>query len=269
MCLTLTRQNPTPEVTETVRPYSALATLYDAVMSHVDYASWALYAADLIEQFHPDLHSILEIGCGTGSLSMLLAPKLGVRYLASDISEEMLDVARGKAMDTGTDVHFFQSDFRRLHIPSPVGAVLCLHDGFNYLLEDGEVRDLLDSVWYALEPGGIFLFDQSTPANSIKNKEFFDDEGSFENNQYIRRSRYIRRHRRHITEFELRIDGVRYLERHVQRARGVSEVRALLSKSPFEITACYDGMTLEPAVKSSERVHWVLTKKAHFEHDRS
>jgi SAM-dependent methyltransferase len=62
-----------------------------------------------------DCDSALDVGCGGGSQSMLLADRMGpgARVLGVDISGPMLEVARGKAADAGSDiaaVEFLQAD---------------------------------------------------------------------------------------------------------------------------------------------------------------
>jgi len=59
--------------------------------------------------------SALDIGCGGGSQSLMLAQKLGsdAQVLGVDISEPMLQVARGKAAEpdpTWADINFVQAD---------------------------------------------------------------------------------------------------------------------------------------------------------------
>jgi ubiquinone/menaquinone biosynthesis C-methylase UbiE len=54
--------------------------------------------------------SVLEVGCGTGSTALLLAGSVN-RITASDISSNMIDIARGKAKDQRVaNVRFIQSD---------------------------------------------------------------------------------------------------------------------------------------------------------------
>ena len=51
-----------------VRPYSALAQVYDLVMAHVDYEGWADYLVHLVEMHFEDADQleVLELGAGSG-----------------------------------------------------------------------------------------------------------------------------------------------------------------------------------------------------------
>ncbi len=243
-------------------PYSVIARGYDLIMSHVDYEYWAQYTDQLIWQFHPDPHRILELGCGTGTLATLLQPMGDYAYTATDLCPEMIAVARIKAEDAGLPIAFGVEDFSKFTVDTPQDVVILLYDGLNYLLHENDVLSLFHCSLNALHPGGIFFFDQSTPANSINNEAYFSDEGEMNGFAYIRDSEYDRNTRLHTTSFEIRIDGDTFFERHVQRAYSVQEIKALLEKAGFEIEVAFDGFTANSVADSSERVHWVVRRPA-------
>lgn len=241
-------------------PYSVLAAGYDAVMQHVCYDAWAEYIYELIERHHPEGRTLLELGCGTASLALCLQPLGGYAYLATDRSPAMVRMARRKVEHEGLPVEVAEADFTSFEVAEPVDVVLLLYDGLNYLLELEEVELLLDCAASALPPGGIFLYDQSTPLNSLNNEEDFEDEGCHQGFAYRRTSNYDPDARRHVTRFEIEVRGERYREEHVQRAYRLEEIAGLVEKTPFRLEAVYDGFTREPAGEHSERAHWVLRR---------
>lgn len=256
--------SPTP-------PYDALAAGYDVVMAHVDYADWADYVLELFDAHGAAPRSVLELGCGTGSLAIELHERVPFRYLGTDGSEAMVRVARAKAemhglddpgRDPGRALRFDVADFTDFAVDEAFDAVLLLYDGLNYLLDEADVAALFTRVHDALRPGGLFVVDQSTPANSINNEAFFEDDGSAEAFSYVRRSHYDRAARLHTTEFDLTVEGAAYTERHVQRAYTRQEIAALADASPLAVLAAYDGFSLDPATDDSERIHWVLQRPA-------
>lgn len=249
-------ESPTP-------PYDALAAGYDVVMAHVDYADWADYVLELFDAHDAAPRSVLELGCGTGSLAIELHERGPFRYLGTDGSEAMVRVARAKAEMHGFDaLRFDVAHFTDFAVDEAFDAVLLLYDGLNYLLDEADVAALFARVHDALRPGGLFIVDQSTPANSINNEAFFEDDGSAEAFSYVRRSHYDRAARLHTTEFDLTVEGATYAERHVQRAYTRDEVAALADASPLAVLAAYDGFSLDPASDDSERIHWVLQRSA-------
>lgn len=252
-------------------PYSALAAGYDLVMAHVDYPEWAEYVLDLLDEHAPEAASILELGCGTGSLGFELqrlgeaftGQPGGFRYLGTDASEPMIRVARAKARSAGRiagRLPFAVADFTDYTVEEPFDVALLLFDGINYLLDAEQIEATLRATAEAVVPGGLFILDQSTPANSLNNAEYFQDEGEADAFKYVRRSHYDPESRLHTTEFDLTVLGEDTHEAHVQRAYERAEIEALIEASPFEIVAAYDGFEMDPATDESERIHWVLRR---------
>lgn len=260
----MTANNPESNIQHptSAAPYTALAAGYDLVMAHVDYEFWAVYAHRRLQEHHPDLRTILELGCGTGSLALALQSLGDYAYLATDRSDEMIRIARRKAALEEAAIDFDIADFTDFEVEQPVDAIVLLYDGLNYLLEPEPIADVLRCAYNALQPGGLFLFDQSTPANSLNNDAFFEDQGRGKNFAYVRRSRYDADKRLHITAFDLTLAGQTFHEEHMQRAYDMSELRALIAKTPFEEVAAYDSFSTAPATDASERIHWVLRRPA-------
>ena len=248
-------------------PYDALAAGYDAVMAHVDYEHWALYVHVLLQRHGSDVETVLELGGGTGSLALHLQPLGSYDYLLTDGSAAMLRQARLKMAEADRPVHGVQVDFRDFTLAdlgrdAPVGAVVLVYDGLNYLTEEGAVASLFRCVHDALRPGGVFVVDQSTPANSEDNADGFVDEGTTDDFAYVRESHYDPETRRQVTTFEITTDDGTARETHVQHAYTPGEIRDLLGASPLRTVAAYDGRTLDAARAQSHRVHWVARRPA-------
>ena len=243
-------------------PYSRLALGYDAVMAHVDYDGWADYVHDLLQRHAPEATSVVEIGCGTGSVALALARVAEFEIRGYDGSAEMVEVARLKAAKEGAEIAFAHADFLD-PIPGPLAdAVILVYDGLNYLLHEAQVETLLRRVHAALRPGGVFIVDQSTPANSLNHVGEFDDEGRADAFAYTRAGAYDPETRLHTTTFELSGPEGTHRETHVQRAYSLAEMRALLDASPLAPEAAYDAFSTDGADAASERVHWVARKSA-------
>ena len=241
-------------------PYSALAAGYDLVMAHVDYAQWAAYAYRLLGRHQPDVHSVLELACGTGSFALALQTLGPYRYRATDRSPEMIAVARRKAQAADVHVDFAVEDFTRFRTDRRYDVAILLYDSVNYLLDEADVEALLRCTRAALKPGGVFLFDQSTPTNSINNEAYFEDRGGQDGFHYVRRSWYDRASMLHTTRLDLEVGGRRFQEEHVQRAYTLAAMRRLLAETGFAEEAAYDGLGTAPASEASERVHWIARR---------
>lgn len=255
---------------KSVTPYSSLAVVYDAVMAHVDYETWADYVLHLIDEFGWDgepegspaptagMH-VLELGAGTGLLTEELLDQTDWTMVVSDGSASMLAEAKTRLAGMNQRVTFQHLDFSEPWASAgDFDCQLLLYDGFNYLLDTDEVESLFKSVKKAGRPRGLLVFDQSTPHNSINNADFFEDEGESGTLRYHRKSHFDVEVGIHTTEFEISgPDGV-FQEVHRQRAWTRAQVIDLLAGANLEVIASLDGFSLDPAHDESERVHWVV-----------
>ncbi len=117
-----------------------------------------------IESYHKKLQAtqehltkdmdVLEIGCGTGMTAIAHAPFVH-HYHATDMSEVMIDIAKGRAKESDIDnISFEVSDFSSLQIANESkDAVLAM--SVLHLLED--VHDGIREVASKLKPGGLFI----------------------------------------------------------------------------------------------------------------
>jgi len=101
---------------------------------------------------------ILDLGCGTGLLTELLAGA-GCRVLGVDISRGMLKVARRRCRRFGTRVRFVAGDLLDLHTSPPAAAAFACADIVNHFTAEKDVAAFFKSAWRSLEPGGVFVFD--------------------------------------------------------------------------------------------------------------
>ncbi|MFQ7057914.1 MAG: class I SAM-dependent DNA methyltransferase [Turicibacter sanguinis] len=89
--------------------YEAFSYYYDILMQDVPYSKWMAKT----KQYLPQGSSILDVGCGTGTISILLA-KEGYDVTGIDLSEDMLAIAYEKTLAEGLGIHYVQQDMCRL-----------------------------------------------------------------------------------------------------------------------------------------------------------
>ena len=143
--------------------YTSFAEVYDQLMDNVNYERWADFYAEMLHANGVGVgEKICECACGTGGLTIPLQ-KRGFQMTGVDLSQEMLWIAAQKARKQGIGLPFIQQDMRKLHLHRQMDAVLATCDGVNYLLEDQDAAAFFASAYNALRPGGVLVFDVSTP----------------------------------------------------------------------------------------------------------
>lgn len=248
--------------------YSKLAQVYDDLMEEVDYEVWANFIDEIMQVHHPGPRSILELACGTGSLSFSLDQLLCYDITATDKSPDMIRRARQKAFHYNANVRFQEMNFLNIDLSKKFDVVLLLFDSINYLQEPAQIRQLLSEVRKVLHPQGLFVFDFTTPRNSIQAIQYLHNEEGYSQNNYrfFRKSWYDAQEKIHYNEFDIEKlssdhESVleRYSETHRQRIYTLEEMLDIVRKSNYNIVAKYDGFDLVDANERSLRITMVLT----------
>lgn len=250
-----------------MRPvYEKLAPIYDEVMYDVDYEEWADFIDTVIQHHRNETATVLELACGTGSLSLLLDELDCYEITATDASADMLKVARIKAGEANAGIKWKQIDFLDIRLEEEYDAVLILFDSINYLTETAQIEKLLQQVRKVIKPDGIFIFDFTTPGYSKTIVSLLNEDRITENGyRYIRESSYDDRRRLHKNDFTIRkLDNDRKRvisecrETHIQKIYSLCEIQDIVSRSEFSILTSYQDFEMIEAGEKSGRVTMVL-----------
>ncbi len=131
-----------------------LAAIYDVVDG--DRSDLPHYLR-LVEEL--GARSVLDVGCGTGCLALLLAQR-DLEVVGLDPAAASLDVARRKP---GADrVRWLLGDVSALP-PLQVDAVTMTGNVAQVFLEDLEWRVVLEAAFASLRPGGVLVFETRQP----------------------------------------------------------------------------------------------------------
>jgi len=252
---------------EQEQTYSALASIYDEVMYDVDYELWANFIDDILQIHHPDPHTLLELACGTGSLALSLDELNCYDITATDKSDKMLEVARKKSGSDTYNLTFKQVDFTQIELEKRFDAAILLFDSINYLHTPGQIVKLLNHVEKVLHPGGLFIFDFTTPRNSRLAVKTLHNEKrkAAEDIEYERSSIFDKKQRLHTNEFTIRYLDTNsrkirreFTELHKQKIYTLNEILDIVSRSSFSILNKYSGFELKEATHNSLRITLVL-----------
>lgn len=143
--------------------YGALAQWYDSLTTDVPYEELATYYEALLQREGRDHLTLLDLCCGTGTLTLLLAAR-GHEMIGADASAEMLSVAAEKAAQGQYAVQplFLCQEAAELDLYGTVEGACCCLDGMNYLPPE-DLPELLHRLHLFIEPGGKFAFDFHSP----------------------------------------------------------------------------------------------------------
>lgn len=242
--------------------YTVLAQYYDRLTTDVPYRRWADYIQRHFARCKSPIHTVAELGCGTGTLAAELARR-GYQVTATDLSPDMLSVAAQKC--EGLDVALVCQDMSRLALPYPVDAVICCLDSLSYLTRPVLVQRTFRRVYDALKPGGLFLFDVKTPlALEGADGQIYLDEN--EELYCVWRGEYDRRRRicgYGIDLFALQEDGswLRDGEYHEEYAYTMDELAAWLEAAGFRQLRQFGQLKLSPPAENEERVFFTARKE--------
>lgn len=226
--------------------YMDFAYVYDKLIDQ-NYEKWADYIEKIFELKgkKPDL--VLDLGCGTGSITNILA-KRGYDMIGVDLSPDMLNVARDKAMEENLDVLYLCQDIREFELYGTVDAVICTLDVLNYITDPKDLDKVFALVRNYLNPDGIFIFDINTEyklKNVLGNNTFVNDEnGVF----YTWENEYLENiSNQYLTFFAENKDGLyeRFDENHVQRAYSVDEIKEKLLNNKMTFEGEYELFSFE------------------------
>ena len=134
--------------------YEAFAYYYDSLMDQDFYNDYIQF----INEHVKDYQTVLELGCGTGEIAIRLA-HLGKQVCATDISKDMLEVAKYKCIDFKADVMLSRIDMCDFAVDSQLDLILCLCDSLNYVIDLKDVKQAFENTYNALKKGGSFIFD--------------------------------------------------------------------------------------------------------------
>jgi SAM-dependent methyltransferase len=271
-----------------MRPYTGFALVYDAFMDHIPYDAWADYVEQLLHEQGIIEGLVLELGCGTGSMTKRLLDK-GYDMIGIDASEEMLTVAREKNADCKDSILYVCQDMREFELYGTVAAVISVCDSINYILTEEDLLQVFRLVNNYLDPHGIFIFDLDT---SYEYEEILGDqtvaesreEGCFiwENAYYAEdminevtltlflpvieedaeleaaKDAYDQK------EEQRQLKSMLYTKQeeiHCRRAYSLDTIKSLIEKAGMEWVTAYDAFTHEPPKKDSERVYIIAREK--------
>ena len=248
--------------------YTDFAYLYDTFMEDVPYEDWATLLSSLIKAYGNNVHSLVDLGCGTGTLTMMMYDR-GFEVTGVDISEDMLSVAADKSMEEGKDILYIRQDMSELKLFDKVDVIYSVCDCINYLITDEDIINCFKAVYDNLVKDGLFIFDFNT---IYKYETVIGDTTIAENREdcsFIWDNFYSPED--HINEYDVTFfvsedeDSElfrRFIEIHIQRGYTLEEMKQFADKAGFKFVVALDEANHKSITDDSEceRVYVILRK---------
>lgn len=203
-----------------MQAYTRFAEVYDTFMDNVPYEEWATYLVELLKEYGVEDGVVVELGCGTGSMTRLLAQN-GYNMIGIDNSYEMLEIARDREyadfdyeeddyechndselesneLDDSKNhdeedeneyeyedsfensILYLEQDMREIELYGTAKAIVSVCDSMNYITTEVDLKKVFTLVNNYLDKDGVFIFDMNT---EYKYSEILGDNTIAENRE--------------------------------------------------------------------------------------
>lgn len=260
--------------------YNTFANFYDGLTGNVDYPRRAAYFDSVIKKYNPDASILLDLACGTGTLSIELA-KLGYDVVGTDASAQMLSEAMQKKACTLYGENFEREEpsdpqiekilflcqpMEELDMYGTIDAAVCALDSINHVTDEKTVQKIFDRVSLFLNPGAVFVFD----VNSVyKHREVLgnnvfvfdrDEVYCVWQNSYQEENFQVQMDLDFFEYDESTDTYTRTSESFCERAYTDEQVREFIQKSGLNLVAVYAEDSFDPVQEDTQRIIYVAQK---------
>lgn len=244
--------------------YGDFSYYYDLLTENVDYEKRCDYICDLLAENGVGKGILLDLACGTGSLSVLLSQR-GFDVIGTDASEDMLTKAQEKKYEAAPDAIFLCQKMEELDLFGTINAAVCTLDSINHVTDEKKVREIFRRVSLFMEDEGIFIFDVNTPYKHreiLANNTFVYDldevycvwQNSTDENLLTNVSLDI-------FEYDEESESyVRYGEEFSEKGYELELLKGFAEEFRFETIGIFEEMTKEPVKETTQRAVFVLKK---------
>ena len=242
--------------------YNSFAEYYDSLMEDARYPERCRYILDICRMFRHKPGRMLDLACGTGSLTLLLK-QAGADVFGADESAEMLSEAMNKCLDAGEHILFVCQPMQALELLESIDTCICTLDSINHLTDEADVQSTFDGVSRYLNRGGLFVFD----VNSVyKHRKVLANNAFVMENErvFCAWQNFLRED--DVVDIALDFfeeeDGAyfRSSEDFCERAYSEESLRDMLKNAGFEVLAVWGDLSFDAPKADEQRLIFVAQK---------
>lgn len=244
--------------------YSEFSSVYDRLMTDVDYPRRASELLRLFEKYDRRPTLLLDLACGTGGFSNEMASR-GIQVIGVDISPEMLNIAGSRSRELGLDVLYLCQNAAELDLYGTVDGAICCMDSINHITDYRTLCKAFKKVSLFLEPKRLFIFDVNTlykHKTVLGNNTFvFEENGIYcvWDNEYDAKRRLTSAA---LDFFAEQPDGsyIRSSDTVEERCYSTAMLKKALAAAGLETLAVCGEFTDSPPLKNAERAIFITRK---------
>ncbi len=236
--------------------YNEFAYFYDELNGAADYDALFLYVKQQLERHNVQNGIVVDLGCGTGDLTLMLT-QAGYDMIGVDQSEEMLAVLREKAdeLELSQRLLLLRQNILELDLYGTIRAAISTFDTYNHIGPKENFEKAIEKAAFFMEKGGVFLFDLNTPYKHQKvlADNVFDLEGPDATcrweNHYDEATQTV--------DIQINIHYLdtdeRFQEQFKEYTYSLDYVKTVLERYGFAMETVCDGETFGPLTEQSQR----------------
>ena len=247
--------------------YNSFAAVYDELTKNVDYKGRAEYITEILKQYNINNGLLLDLACGTGSLSIELS-KQGFEVIGTDASFDMLSEAQNKAAESNENVMFLCQRMEETDLFGSVRAIVCALDSINHLTDYELVKATFKNLKNFLDTDGIIIFDANTVYKHQKvlgnNIFIYDEKNVFcaWRNTLLEDNKTVNIN----LDFFVK-DGESYFrcgESFKERAYTDDELTFAVENAGFKVLSRFAESSFSLPDKTTERVTYIVGRSDYF-----
>ena len=243
--------------------YNKFAWFYDKLQSEVDYDGICSLIDGFIKKYSAENEVIVDLACGTGSLTTELALK-GIDVYGIDASAEMLSEAMQKSSEKGLNILYLKQKMQNLNLYGTIDTCICTLDSINHITKEEDVTKAFERVAFFMDKDGLFVFDVNT---------VYKHEQVLANNTFVYETDKVfcvwqnTLRENCVTDIDLDFfeeeNGIYYRTSESFSERGYSrkKLTEMLVNAGFELEAVYGDMSFDEPKADEQRLVFVARMK--------
>lgn len=254
-----TDQKPNPQI-RNEEPFWDDAYISEQMLSahlnpDLDAASYKHKTIDQIVDWLVKYHNlkegarILDLGCGPGLYCTRFA-KYGLNVVGMDYSKNSIRYAKKYAQENGLDIHYIYQDYLTMDYDCEFDAVFLIYCDFGALTDEGRDR-LLQKIYKALKPGGVFVFDVFTSNNwqqQTKRNWYASEVGFWRPTPHLvlEQTFYYQDEAVYLKQYIVIDESGKVSTYHIRdHYYSKQSIQELMSKHGFQVQDCWSDLTGE------------------------